>query len=263
MNTQIVAAIIQTVPQAFLSIAAVCAGVWAIYNFRDARRLEAARWMQQMYSDFYNTERFDELRLILEYTYDEELSFLVQKTLTDKDIALTRDEMRQLRLFDNFLNFFENILYLLEQKRVQRKDVNALFDFWFGLMRGDKYGALRGYLAFGFERMARELDAKPAFSVIVTDKFWSIASSASSSLPVEAAAGRLQPCDVMVNGVFERGMRLELSNAGAIEILHEIDRALGYDAVNRSRSTVLRKCRRVSVKDQRSVTLDAFIYETV
>lgn len=182
MDVEIAAALIGAAPSAFLSVTAIAAGSWAVHNYNNTRRLEAARWVQQLYTEFYNSDRFDDLRLSLEYAYYDDMSFLIQKRLTNRDLALSREEMQKLRHFDNFLNYFENLLYLLEQKRVQRRDVMAIFDYWFSLMRADRCGALRGYLAFGFERLAKELNAKPVDHLFLTDAQWSVLQSARPDL---------------------------------------------------------------------------------
>ncbi len=266
MDVQIQAAIIQAIPQAFLSFGAVAAGVWAVYNYRDARRLEAARWMQQLYSDFYNTPRFDDLRLCLEYKYEETIAPLVQKRLTDRHLVLNDDEMHQLRLFDNFLNYFENILYLLEQKRVQRKDVIALFEYWLGLMRSDRYGALRGYLAFGFERLAKELKAKVVTRAVILEEFWAQASAQDPSLDASPFRASVRSCMVnSASGTDLQGRVFSLEHGSdGLSLLRRIDTLLGYDSSKPAGSPVVRRCVQLNVSLGRRVeNFDAYIYERV
>jgi gamma-glutamylcyclotransferase (GGCT)/AIG2-like uncharacterized protein YtfP len=170
MNDTIVAAIIQAVPQAIVSLGAVAAGLWALHTYRRSRRLEAAKWLQQLYADFYASEKFDEMRIDLEYEYFRATAPVVQKRISDRHVPLSKDEMRYLRHFDNFLNYFENLLYLRECEQVQRDDILAIFDYWFSLMRRDAFGAVRTYTAFGFERLAAELQAEPCRAVFLTEE---------------------------------------------------------------------------------------------
>ena len=144
--------------QMTLAFGGIAAGLWAIHNYRRARSTEAARWLQSLFSDFYLSDHFTEVRLLLEYNYPERAGPLLERRITDPDVPLSVDEIDVLRGLDTLLNYFEHLLYLEGKKSFKKDDRLSLFDYWFEIMLAPERASLRMYAdRFGFERVAAVL----------------------------------------------------------------------------------------------------------
>ncbi len=84
----------------------------ALINYRRAQRLEAARWLQELFREVYLTERFTKVRSTLEYEYSKEVAPLLERRLTNLDIPPTPKELVILEELDALLNYFEFVLTL-------------------------------------------------------------------------------------------------------------------------------------------------------
>jgi len=118
-----------------LGVGAVFGAGWAIYNYIQSRRHEAAIWLQGIYKDFYLASRFTEIRKILEYRYKELVDPLLLKRIHEPSASITTTEEALLCELDTFLNYFEFILFLEKQHRVSRKDRQAMLEYWLNLLR--------------------------------------------------------------------------------------------------------------------------------
>lgn len=143
-----------------LAVGAVATGLWGIYSYRKAKRTEAARWIQGLFRDFYLEDKFNSVRQVLEYDYAEKVAPLLTRRLTNRDIPISGDERAVLQELDMLLNYFEHVLYLEAEGHVSTKDRDAIFDYWFEIMKAPERASLRRYAAcFNFERVAEALGA--------------------------------------------------------------------------------------------------------
>ena len=146
--------------QTLLGIGAVAGGLWAIYNFRRTRRLEAARWLQGVFRDFYLATTFKDVRELLEYNYPELAGPLLERRITDRHVPISTQEMRLLQDLDTLFNYFEHVLYLEYEGQITRNDRQAVFAYWFDIMSEPDRASVRRYAAkFGFERVTKALEA--------------------------------------------------------------------------------------------------------
>ena len=137
-------------------------GLWAIYNFRKAGRLEAAKWLKQLFSEFYIDATFAKVRDLLEYHYNDKLGPLIESRITNREIDLSKNERELLRELDTLLNYFEHLLYLQKKRHISRDHLQAVFRYWLDLMREEQRGGQRRYAAkFDFERIARIQTGSP------------------------------------------------------------------------------------------------------
>jgi gamma-glutamylcyclotransferase (GGCT)/AIG2-like uncharacterized protein YtfP len=144
-----------------LAVGAVCTALWAVFNYRKAKRAEAARWLQGMFEHFYLSDQFRNVRALLEYDYAEKVGALLERRLTNRDVPRTDEEQEILQEIDTLLNYFEQVLYLEDNGHLSEEDREALFDYWFDVMRSRERGSLRRYCAcFGWERLATRLNAQ-------------------------------------------------------------------------------------------------------
>jgi hypothetical protein len=124
-------------------------------NYRN-RRADAARWLQQFFSDFHLDDEFKEIRTALEYDYDSVVGPLVERRITDRGVPLSEDDRRLLLELDTLLNYFEHVLYLEAEGHLNTRDRQRSTNNWFEIMSSDHMTgtALRGAL-----RLHRPLQA--------------------------------------------------------------------------------------------------------
>lgn len=79
-----------------LGVGAVTAGLWSLFNYRKNRRSEAARWLQGVFRDFYLDNRFERVRHVLEYDFDNTAGPLLERRVTDRHVSVSAEELRLL-----------------------------------------------------------------------------------------------------------------------------------------------------------------------
>jgi hypothetical protein len=142
-------------------IGAIAGGIWTLLGRRKDRRAEAARWRRDVFRDFYLNDRFREIKLVMEYEYSERLARLLEQRVSDPDVRVLREEMSLLEQLDMFLNYFEFVLHLESEGHLERRDQQAVFEYWFELMAAEERTAVREYAShFGFERVDSALSSR-------------------------------------------------------------------------------------------------------
>lgn len=133
----------------------VAAGLWTLFNFRRNRRVEAARWVRDIFRDFYLDDRYNEVKRAIEYDYGSTLKPLLEQRLTNPERRVDSSEVELLGQLDMFLNYFEHLLYLEEEGHFAQRDQQAVFRYWFALLADPKRAAVRQYADKGkFRRVA-------------------------------------------------------------------------------------------------------------
>lgn len=131
------------------------AGAWTLFNFRRNRRVEAARWVREIFRDFYLDDRYDEIKRAMEYDYGSALDPLLTRRLRSPERRVDTSDVELLGQLDMFLNYFEHLLYLEGEGHVAQRDQQAVFRYWFALMAAPERAALREYAdEFKFRRVA-------------------------------------------------------------------------------------------------------------
>lgn len=102
-------------------IAGAAAAVSAVFVYRNNSRRERARWVESLYSRFFEKSELKQVRDTLDCDSDNaEVSALV----TEEGPAWT-----------DYLNFFELVAYLRESKQLAAEDVKALFEYYIGCLK--------------------------------------------------------------------------------------------------------------------------------
>lgn len=147
---------------------AVIAGIWTLFNYYRNRRADAARWLQQLFSDFHLDGQFKEIRTALEYDYDSVVGPLVERRITDRGVPLSEEDRRLLLQLDTLLNYFEHVLYLEAERHLNTKDRQRCTNNWFEIMSSDHMAGLRRYAGrFGFKRVAHALGAEDSDYIVL------------------------------------------------------------------------------------------------
>jgi ADP-heptose:LPS heptosyltransferase len=142
--------------QVLLGVGAIFGAWWAIYNYIQSRRHEAAIWLQGIYRDFYLADRFTNIRKILEYHFKEQVEPLLLKRINDPSSSVTPADEALLCELDTLLNYFEYILFLEDEHHFSQKDRQAMLKYWLNLM--GQHQSLKSYVAkFNFTLVAAAL----------------------------------------------------------------------------------------------------------
>jgi hypothetical protein len=94
----------------------------AVHSYRTSVRLKRAEWLQKLYQQFYESDRYKEISCILDYRPEKEISDLHARL-----VDLTRDDLAD-KLWE-YLNFFEFVAGLLKLKQITEEDLNLLFQY--------------------------------------------------------------------------------------------------------------------------------------
>ena len=95
---------------------------FAVNAYRQSVRLKRAEWLQKLYQQFYELERYKTVREILDYRPERELSEIYAH-LNDESKGVLVDQ-----LWD-YLNFFEFVAGLLKLKQIASEDLKLLFEY--------------------------------------------------------------------------------------------------------------------------------------
>src|SRR5277367_1758575 len=147
-------AILKAAPIA-AAVAALFAATGALiaaFSYRHNVRLKRGEWLQRLFQQFYEQERYRYIRDLLDYRQERELV-----SLHEHLHAETRDAYVD-QLWD-YLNFFEFVEGLVKLKQISAEDRNYLFEYPLRRIGADKDGrdALRRE---GFERLAAYFGAQ-------------------------------------------------------------------------------------------------------
>jgi gamma-glutamylcyclotransferase (GGCT)/AIG2-like uncharacterized protein YtfP len=141
-----------------LAFGAVTGGAWALYSHRKTRRVDAARWLQTVFTDFYTNRELIAGRELIEYDFDDRLGPLLLLRVTNREVVLSPAQREDLRRVDLVLNYFEQLLYLETERHILKRDRDVFFEYWFGIIGQPSRAGLRRYLArCGYERCTAEL----------------------------------------------------------------------------------------------------------
>ncbi|MCU1270698.1 MAG: hypothetical protein JWN74_1992 [Acidobacteriaceae bacterium] len=102
-------------------IAGAAAAVSAVFVYRNNSRRERARWVESLYSRFFEKGELKEVRDTLDCDSDDAK---VNALVTEEGSGWT-----------DYLNFFELVAYLRESKQLAAEDVKALFEYYIGCLK--------------------------------------------------------------------------------------------------------------------------------
>jgi hypothetical protein len=155
------AAWVQAFPQWAIFIALLVGGIWALVTARRVRRMEAARWLHQMNQDFYKHEKFNSIRIDFDQRFSGTVGRVLQMQIFKGAEMLSEPDQHYALEIDNYLNYFENLLYLVECRHLTSRDLEAMYAYWLSLFALGENSVVRVYAAtFGYERIARQAGGK-------------------------------------------------------------------------------------------------------
>ncbi len=102
-------------------VTAAIAGGWAFVVYRNNSRRERAKWVESLYSRFFEGDELKKTRDTLDCSAND-----------TKVSALVNAEGSR---WTDYLNFFELVAYLQESGQLEAKDVKALFQYYLGCLK--------------------------------------------------------------------------------------------------------------------------------
>lgn len=131
-----------------LSKSLVVVGIYvAILNYRTQTRTKRGEWLRSLFEKFYENREFKDVRKWIE-------SGEINKKI-NLDATVSDDEEK----FTDYLNFFEFIAVITEQKQLRERDMLNLFDYY--LQKLKLSPACMSWIeneAYGFENLKLLLD---------------------------------------------------------------------------------------------------------
>lgn len=141
------------------TVAIAVTAIVAASRYRYQVSLEQMKWLQQLYDSFYNSERYKPVRQLIDFDDLESLIQLLKKS----DAApreLRQAERDQVDQFTDYLNFFEWIGHLGQQRQITVEHIDTMFKYYLvRLMQVDRQQELRKYIKdHGYEKLHRLLN---------------------------------------------------------------------------------------------------------
>ncbi|MFL6209784.1 MAG: hypothetical protein ACJ74W_13085 [Pyrinomonadaceae bacterium] len=149
--------LLKSILEAVYYLLASVAVIGAYLTYRKNSRLEQARWASTFYEKFYETDRYKEVRDLLDCPTD----------LTEVNRLVDSESSK----FTDYLNFFEHVVIFTESGQLNKKDVEDSFGYYLSCL--DKLEKVRSYInedEKGYEKLSKYLGSRPS-------------SSAAGSLP--------------------------------------------------------------------------------
>jgi len=133
--------------------------LWARQSYRRQVNLEQMRWLQQLYDSFYNSDRYKAVRQSIDFDDLAQTLDLLRRGETDPH-QLSLPERAQLDQFTDYLNFFEWLAFLEEEKQLTFVQLDTMFGYYLvRLLQVDKNRKLRQYIQEkGYEQLNGLLD---------------------------------------------------------------------------------------------------------
>lgn len=138
------------------AVAVVGAGIWAVFQYRKARRAAAGQWVASAFRDFYLEPKLVQARRRFEENYSTDLQPLIQSWVRHPSGTLKRNwDFEAQEDLDVLFNYLELVGHLNKSGEVQRREVESLFDYWIAEIGSRSRPELGLYLnVFGYESLA-------------------------------------------------------------------------------------------------------------
>lgn len=117
----------------------------ALLTYRRDAKLRRAEWLYRLYQQFYENDRFDPIRRILDYRPEDEIQALAQ------DIE-AEDGTTVHEAFVDYLNFFEFIAVQIKYGNLRDDEVFDMFEYYINGL--NEHAFVLKYLSdYGYENL--------------------------------------------------------------------------------------------------------------
>jgi len=125
--------------------------------------------MSRFHNYFFQSHSFDEIRIALEYEYEQKIEGLLQSRLTSPETPLNEHQQKLLLKLDDFLTFFEFVFHLSNETQVRKEDAYALVGYWINVINENRRGMLRRYIEhYGWRILGDELSKWANLKRVIT-----------------------------------------------------------------------------------------------
>lgn len=142
------------IPQTAYYVVGIIAALWALVVYRRNRRLEQAKWLSTFYEKFYESDKYKEVRNLLDSQATEEIRVKVEREESD---------------FTDYLNFFEHVAIFARAKQLRIDDVEASFCYYLDCLKFHE--SVREYINDankGYENLKSYLESRNDHGVLVS-----------------------------------------------------------------------------------------------
>lgn len=128
------------------TVAGILGGGFALWTFVHASRTRRAEWLASLHEQFFETDRYVNVRRVLDYRSDPEYSELRTAVATEQPHKLA-DELYR------YLNFFEFLASLRQLQQISDQEILSLFEYDLRML-GDHEFVVAALKPQGFEHLA-------------------------------------------------------------------------------------------------------------
>lgn len=134
-----------------LAVVGGCTAFFAVREYREKGRVEKAKWLSDLFRQFFVDPTFKEIRQKIDFNDLEPIRDLIIRERAWHQLSVpetfTSDERNLLDRFTDFLNFFEFVGLLQKNGRLTDDDIGSLFDYYITrLVEIDPDNEIRRYL---------------------------------------------------------------------------------------------------------------------
>ena|SRR5882672_3825024 len=137
---------VKTVFETGYYIVAICAAIAAVIVYYQNRRLEQSRWASTFYEKFYESQKYTNMRVLLDSSDSQKIERLVDEEPVE---------------FNDYLNFFEHVAIFAESGQLTHRDVEASFAYYLNCL--EKQPSVRAYIdneEKGYEKLRAYLSER-------------------------------------------------------------------------------------------------------
>ncbi len=130
---------------------------------------ERAKWLHELFTGLYFSDRLAEAKNAIEYRYASHLSGLLEIRMNDRHVPIDEADVVVLDNLDSFLNYIEHVLGLERLGFMTEEERRVIFDYWPNIIsQNDQMAALRRYIAMcGYELISDELSLENVDYLVV------------------------------------------------------------------------------------------------
>ena len=120
---------------------------------------ERGKWLHELFTGMYFSDRLMEAKNSIEYRYDSHLAALLERRMNDRHVPIDEQDVMVLDNLDCFLNYIEHVLGMERLGLISADERRVVFDYWPNIIAGDEnLAALRRYISMcGYELISEEL----------------------------------------------------------------------------------------------------------
>ena len=134
----------------------------AVRTFRSNARVKRAEWLKSLHAQFYESEKYSDVRRLLDYRPEPDFSRMKEAILKGGRWQHADREMadRNAEALGVYLNFFEFVACLWKLDQLSLQEIMMLFQYYIELFGHKDLEFVRGWIEkYGFENLMELINA--------------------------------------------------------------------------------------------------------